>query len=98
MGELSMDDNKITDLATPTLNSDAATKKYVHEQGANKISNIDVVHKSFTVGSDIQIRVGSATVNCHQNKLLASYISQVIQKSFSFVIRWKRNRIFDDRW
>ena len=31
-GELDMGDNKITDLATPTNNSDAATKKYVDDQ------------------------------------------------------------------
>ena len=30
-GELDMDDNKITDLATPTNNADAATKKYVDD-------------------------------------------------------------------
>ena len=31
-GELDMGDNKITDLATPTNNDDAATKKYVDDQ------------------------------------------------------------------
>ena len=31
-GELDMNDNKITDLATPTNNTDAATKKYVDDQ------------------------------------------------------------------
>ena len=32
LGELSMDDNKITDLATPTDNNDASTKKYVDDK------------------------------------------------------------------
>ena len=82
LGELSMEDNKITDLATPTVNSDAATKKYVDDQDANKISNVDVVDSTFTAGSDIQICVGSATVGCVQNKLLASYILPVIEKHF----------------
>ena len=36
-GGLSMDDNKITDLETPTANSHAATKKYVDDQAALKL-------------------------------------------------------------
>ena len=31
-GELDMNNNKITDLATPTNNTDAATKKYVDDE------------------------------------------------------------------
>ena len=77
LGELSMDDNKITNLATPTTNSDAATKKYVDDELIVKISDVDAVDESFTAGSDIQVRVGSATVGCVQNKLLASYTSPV---------------------
>ena len=82
LGELSMDDNKITDLATPTSNTDAATKKYVDDNNVDKISDIDVVDESFTAGSDIQIRVGSRTVGCVQNKLLSSDISPIIEKHF----------------
>ena len=37
-GGLSMDDNKITDLETPTANSHAATKKYVDDQAALRVS------------------------------------------------------------
>ena len=43
-GELDMDDNKITDLATPTNNTDASTKKYVDD----KISAIPNGSKYFT--------------------------------------------------
>ena len=48
----------------------------------DKITDIDVVDGSYTAGSDIQIRVGSRTVGCVQNKLLASYIFPVIEKHF----------------
>ena len=37
----------------------------------DKITDIDVVDVSYTAGSHIQIRVGSRTVGCVQNKLLA---------------------------
>ena len=36
-GGLSMDDNKITDLGTPTANTHASTKKYVDDQAALKL-------------------------------------------------------------
>ena len=66
---LGMSGGKIWDLGTPTLNSNATNKKYVDDKITtltstvnNKISDVDVVDNSFTVGADSQIRVVSATV------------------------------------
>lgn len=88
-GDLDMVGNKIVKLDNPTDSKDASNKMYVDTQITtltntvnDKISDVDVVDGSFTAGGNIQIRVGSSTVGCVQNKLLASYISPVIEKHF----------------
>ena len=48
-GEIDMGDNKITDLATPTENDDAATKKYVDDKFAT--SPNEAVYYNFLFGS-----------------------------------------------
>ena len=71
-GGLSMDDNKITDLETPTANSHAATKKYVDDQISGSKPNI--INTSYTTaahgdtitvsGSPITTKVNNAlTIN-----------------------------------
>ena len=67
-------DDKITTL-TSTIN--------------NKISDIDVVDEDFTTGADSEICVLSDTVNSHQNKLLSSYSSNVIEKHFHLLYSGK---------
>ena len=93
-GPLGVNNGKVWDLGAPTLDTNATNKKYVDDKIADqasrittlagtvsdKISNIDIVDESFTAGADIQIRVGSSTVGCHQNKLLSSYISNIVEK------------------
>ena len=88
-GNLDMVGNKIVKLDNPTNSKDASDKMYVDTQITtltssvnDKISDIDVVDGSFPAGADTQIRVGSATVNCHQNKLLSTYISTMVGKHF----------------
>ena len=95
-GPLGMSGGKIWDLGAPTLDSNAANKKYVHDKIADqasrittlagtvsdKISDVDVVDENFSAGADNQIRVVSNTANAHQNKLLSSYISPIIAKDF----------------
>ena len=88
-GNLDMNGNKIVKLDNPTDSKDASNKMYVDTQITtftstvnDKITDIDVIDGSYTAGSDIQIRVGSRTTGWVQNKLLASYISPVIEKHF----------------
>ena len=71
-GELDMNDNKITDLATPSNNTDAANKKYVDDQDALKISNAVVLDNSFTASSAGYV----------QHKVLSSDIDTVVRKHF----------------
>ena len=77
-----MGDNKITDLATQTVNSDVATKKYVDDQNANKISDISVVNESFTAGSDGYVSASAGSTHCLQSKLLTSHMEKTVEKHF----------------
>lgn len=86
---LGMSGGKIWDLGSPTSDSITTNKKYVDDKVAtltstvnDKISDVDVVDKNFTAGADSQICVVSNTVNAHQNKLLSSYISNIVEKHF----------------
>ena len=88
-GNVDMVGHKIVKLDNPTDSKDASNKMYVHTQITTltsavneKRSDVDVVDETFTAGADTQIRVGSNTVNCHQNKLLATYISNMVEKHF----------------
>ena len=89
-GNLDMVGHKIVKLDNnPTDSKNASNKIYVDAQITtltstvnDKISDIDVVDGTFTAGADTQIRVGSNTVNCHQNKLLTTYISNMVEKHF----------------
>jgi hypothetical protein len=64
LGTLNMNNNKITNLATPTLDFDAATKKYVDDNavgGALFLKTVERTGSSVMVSGDND---GSATVDC----------------------------------
>ena len=83
-GPLSLGDGRLWDIALPTLDTNAANKKYVDDKVADQASRIttltstvddkisDVVDENFNAGADSQIRVVSNIVNAHQNNLLNS--------------------------
>ena len=73
-GELSMYNNKITDLATPTDNTDAANKKYVDD---NASSNIVVKDASYTTKyvPMKKVRIGGSRLNTDLDSLLNATIT-----------------------
>ena len=85
LGELSMDDNKITDLATPTSNSDAATKKYVDD---NSSSQITVKDSGYTSGylSAQRVNVAGSRIYTKVDNLANATIShpQIIAMRLGF--------------
>lgn len=82
-GELNMSSNKITDLADPTENADASNKSYVDTQVSDKISEIDVIDKSYSVVNAEQTTYANLNTTRSQiKKLEASHISNIVEKHF----------------
>ena len=79
-GELDMGTNKITDLATPTNNTDASNKKYVDDQDALKMSDVVVLDNSFTTGATGYVSTSSGSTHCVQHNVLSTDIDTVVRK------------------
>ena len=89
-GPLGMSRGKIWDLGTPTLDTNAATKKYVDEEIStltstvnDKISDIDVVDDSYSVANAEQTTYANLnSTRSEIRKLESSFITNVIEKHF----------------
>ena len=81
-GDLDMNSNKITDLATPTNNTDASTKKYVDDQDALKMTDAVVLDNSFRAGSAGYVSTSSGSTNYVQHKVLSSDFDTIVRKHF----------------
>ena len=80
-----MDDNKITDLATPTGDADAATKKYVDDNSSSKIT---VKDSGYTSGylSARRVNVAGERIYTEVNNLTNAIINhpQIISMRLGF--------------
>ena len=84
-GELDMNDNKITDLGTPTNNSDASTKKYVDDEFTNKITDINVLNTGYTVANaEATAYVDFNMTNAEIKKLKTLNVHSMLEKHFHF--------------
>jgi len=64
LGALNMNNNKITSLATPTLNFDAATKKYVDDIAAGGALFLKTIERTGSSVNVSGVNDASATVDC----------------------------------
>ena len=74
--------NKITDVAPPSNNTNAVNKKYVDDQDALKISDITVLDSSFTAGAAGYVSTSSNSTHYVQHKVLSSDVDNVVRKHF----------------
>ena len=82
-GELNMGNYKITNLGSPTNNSDASTKEYVDTQVSDKISEIDVIDENYSVVNAEQTTYANLnTTRSEIKKLESSHISNIVEKHF----------------